>query len=481
MFSLFYLPCLTGKQEKLSPTDSRLTFDDNSESRGLFSIVQIDGKKVIEANRAGLLGQGVLIVRVHNVYSVRVKIDVVGYSSLTLRAVPYPLVNQSNALLSSLKRIGSYLGNYQMAALQMHLLLTDNSTYDVSMMTSASFEFVSNDIGVNVSLGPNPKNLLSADKQSTAGWLSICGKFSGKMSPSFDLEVSTDVISVNQILAVELNGLRNETLLGLAHSTKAQIQGDFRMNDSSVFRIQDFVKFSDLVTFAISSVQAATVDSKSGVVTLNSDYHDIVTVTVTPLQGIAKQKFVHFYCNTVPPVGGVDIGQEVGPALPPITANHTITIPVRVNTGMSKLLAYDVKISYDFNKVRLVAIKRAKVYSHTEGILHLADVTDPDNVSSHIADLIFDTKSGGELNFQASVSTLIDQKLDFIGVGNNKPAIKQCADLPLGDVTADCVFNIQDAAYTMAYSLAQERNFNGKFEKSLFKKTTAKMVRKLHT
>ena len=457
-----------------------MTFDDNSESHGLFRIVQIDGKKVIEANRAGRPGQGVLIVRVHNVYNVRVKIDVVGYSSLKLRAVPYPLVNPSNVTLSSLKRIGSYLGNYQQAALQIYLLLTDNSTYDVSMMTSASFEVVSNDVGVKVSLGPNPKNLLSADKQSAAGWIRISGKFSGKISPSFHLEVSTDVIFVNHILAVELNGLRNKTLVGLAHSTKAQIQGDFLMNDSSVLRIQDFVKFSDLVTFTISNAHAASVDYKSGVVTLNSDYGDIVTVTVTPPQGIAKQKFVHFYCNTIPPVGGVDIGQEVGPALPPISANHRIAIPVRVNPGMSKLLAYDVKISYDFNKVRLVAIKRAKVYSHTEGQLHLADVTIPDNISSHIADLIFDTKSGGVLKIQASVSMLIDQKLGFIGAGNNKPAIQQCADLPLGDVTADCVFDIQDAAYTMAYSLAQERNFIGKFEQSLFKKTTAKMVLKLH-
>ena len=457
-----------------------MTFDDNSESLGLFRIVQIDGKKVIEANRAGLPGQGVLIVRVHNVYNVRVKIDVVGYSSLKLRAVPYPLVNQSNVTLSSLKRIGSYLGNYQQAALQIYLLLTDNSTYDVSMMTSASFEVVSKDVGVKVSLGPNPKNLLSADKQSAAGWISICGKFSGKISPSFHLEVSTDVISVNHILVVELNGLRNQTLVGLAHSTKAQIHGDFLMNDSSVLRIQDFVKFSDLVTFTISNAQAASVDYKSGVVTLNSDYGDIVTVKVTPLQGIAKQKFVHFYCNTVPPVGGVDIGQEVGPALPPISANHRIAIPVRVNPGMSRLLAYDVKISYDFNKVRLAAIKRTKVYSHKEGQLHLADVTNPGNISSHIADLIFDTKSGGVLNIQASVSMLIDQKLGFIGVGNNTPAIKQCAELPLGDVTADCVFDIQDAAYTMAYSLAQERNFIGEFEQSLFKKTTAKMVIKLH-
>lgn len=77
-------------REKLSDDDKRLTFDDKSESRGLFSVVSADGKKIIAANRQGLLGHGVLIVRVHNIYNVRVQVNVVGFSSLQLSAVPYP-------------------------------------------------------------------------------------------------------------------------------------------------------------------------------------------------------------------------------------------------------------------------------------------------------------------------------------------------------------------------------------------------------
>ena len=468
----------TGEEEKLTADDSRLTFDDKSESRGLFTVVQVDGKKVIKANRAGLLGQGFLIVRVHNVYNTRVKINVVGYSSLQLKAVPYPLINQSNATVTSLKRIGSYHGNYQQAALKLYLVLNDNTTYDVTTMASALFIVVSNDAGVKVSLGPSLKNVLSVDQQSTSGKVSVCGKFSGKVSPNLGLEISADVIMVNRILAVELDGLNHNTLLGLAYSTQAQIQVSFLMNDSSVLRVQDFVTFSGLVSFTISNAQAASVDSVTGVVTLKSDYHDIVTVTVTPLQGLVEQKTVHFYCNTVPPVGGVDIGQEYGAALPALTAiNQKITIPVRVNQGKSKLLAYDIKISYDDSKVSLVALKRANVYSHTKGLLHLADVTDPDNASSHIADLVFDTLSDGVLSIQPLVNVLIDHKLDFIG--NNKPAVMHCTDLPLGDVTADCVFDIQDAAFTMAYSLAQEKEFVGEFEQSLLKRTTTKMVSKI--
>lgn len=464
----------TGKKEKLSADDSRLTFDDKSESRGLFTVVRADGKRIIKANSAVRLGQGVLIVRVHNVYNVRVKINVVGYSSLQLTAVPYPITEGSNVTLTSLKRIGSPHGNIQLAALKLCLVLTDNSTYDVSTMTSTSFSVVSNDVGVKVSVGPSPKNVLFVERMSTNGFMSFRGQFSGKLSGNLDLEVSNTIITANEILAVEINGLMNQTLLGPALSTRAQIQVDFIMNDSSVFRVQNFSAFPGLVTFKISHAEAASMDRVTGVVTLLSDYHDFVTVTVTPLQGLAKSKNVKFYCNTVPPVGGVDIGQEYGPAIPNLMAQKRFVIPVRVNPGKSNLLAFDVKISYDDSQVRFVELKRSNAYSHSKGQLHLADLTNPDNSSSHVADLVFDSLVDGVPSIQASVNMLIDRRLGFIG--NFAPPVTSCQALPLGDVNADCVFDIQDAAFTMAYSLAQEKDFVGEFEQTISKRTTEKTV-----
>ena len=464
----------TGNKETLSSDDSRLTFDDKSESRGLFTVVRADGNKIIQGNSAGLLGQSVLIVRVHNVYNVRVTINVVGYSSLQLSAAPYPIIEGSNATLTSLKRIGSHHGNFQLAALKLCLVLTDTSIHDVSTMTSTSFRVVSNDVGVKVSVGPIPKNVLFVDKTSTSGYMSFRGQFSGKESGNLVLEVSTEVIIVNEILAVEIIGLRNQTLLGPVFSTQAQAQVDSVMNDSSVFRVQNFSAYSGLVAFTISHAEAASVDRVTGVVMLLSDYHDLVTVTVTPLQGLAKAKHAQLYCNTVPPVGGVDVGQEYGPAIPALIANQRVTIPVRVNPGKSNLLAFDLKILYDDSQVRFVELKRIGAYSHTKGQLHLADVTNPDDASPHVADLVFDSLVDGVLSIHATVNMLIDDRLGFIG--NFAPAVTSCKALPLGDTNTDCVFDIQDAAFTMAYSLAQEKNFVGEFEKTMSERTTDKMV-----
>ena len=470
--------CLsTGNKEKLSSDDSRLTFDDRSESRGLFTVVRADDKKIIKANSGGLVGQGVLIVRVHNVYNVHVTVNVVGYSSLQLTAVPYPIIERSNATLTSLKRIGSHHGNVQLAALKLCLVLTDKSTTDVSTMTSTSFRVVSNDVGVKVSAGPIPQNVLFVDRTSTSGYMRFRGQFSGRESGDVILEVSTEVLTVNEILAIEIIGLRNRTLLGPVF-TQAQVQVDFVMNDSSVLRVQNFSAFSGLVTFKISHAEAASVDRVTGVVTLLSDYYDLVTVTVTPLQGLGVTKHVQVYCNTVPPVGGVDIGQEYGPAIPTLTASQRVTLPVRVNPGKSNLLAFDLKILYNDSQVRFVELKRSSAYSHTKGQLYLVDVTNPDNGSPHVADLVFESLVGGVLSIQASVNMLIDERLGFIA--NFAPTVTSCNVLPLGDTNADCVFDIRDAAFTMAYSLAKERNFVGEFEQTMSKSTTDRMVSILH-
>ena len=465
-----------GTREKLLAGDNRLTFDDKSESRGLFEIVQTGGKFIIEANRAGSLGQGILILRVHNVYNVRVKINVVGYSSLQLTAVPYPYVNQSNSTLASLKRIGSYHGNFQQAAMKLKMILTDNSSHDVSMATAASFSVVSSEIGVKASFGPSPKNVLFVDRKSGSGKLQVCGKFFGKVSTDLELEVSSRVLTVNRLLEVQINGLKNHTLRGLSLSTRAQIQVVLLMNDSSVLGVQNFSAFPGLVNFTTSNPYAAEVGSGSGIVTLVSDYHDFVTVKVTPLQGSAEPKVIQFYCNIVPPVGGVDIGQEFGPALPVLRANQRVKIPVRVNQGRSKLLAYDVKISYNDRQAHLVDLGISTVYSLTKGQLRLADVVNPEDSSSHIADLVFDTLVDGPLNIQASVSILIDNKLGYIGKSKSTPV--HCTEQPLGDITGDCMFDIQDAAYVMAYAFAQERNFVDEFGQTLSKRVSSKVVSK---
>lgn len=70
---------LIGDIEKLFFDDSRLIFDDRFELSGFFIVVWVDDKKIIKVNSVGLVGKGVFIVCVYNVYNVCVIVNVVGY------------------------------------------------------------------------------------------------------------------------------------------------------------------------------------------------------------------------------------------------------------------------------------------------------------------------------------------------------------------------------------------------------------------
>ena len=108
--------------------------------------------------------------------------------------------------------------------------------------------------------------------------------------------------------------------------------------------------------------------------------------------------------------------------------------------------------------------------------MHIADVINPDKPSTHVADLVFDALVDGSLSIQASVNTLIDDKLGYIGNHELRPT--QCTKKPLGDVNEDCIFDIQDPAYVMAFTLAQEKNFADEFGQTLLKKMSTKEVSK---
>lgn len=465
-----------GTTETLSSDDIRVFYDDTSESHGLFTVVKSNGKCVIQANHAGRVGEGTLIVRVHNVYNVRVAINVVGFSTLELWAIPYPSVEPTYRILT-IKRVANISGAFQQAALRLRLVLTDNSTFDVSTTNLTSYHLVQNDLEITASIGPSPFNLLRIARSSGYGKLSVCGVFAGRRSRNVNLLVSQEVLIVKQILNAQLNGLVNQTLVGLAGKATAQLQVFFLMNDSSLMAVRNFSIYPGLVTFTVDHPEIVSVDYVTGRVTLIRDYYDVIRVTVTAMNNAGESVNVQFFCNTEPPVGGVDVGQRFGPAIPYLALNQKVKIPLRMNAGASKLLAFDVKISYDTSKAIFLGVNDDTPYLHKAGLLHLANVIDPDALSrDSILFLVFESRQVGVLNVQITSTMLIDNMLHFIGTSPPPGTPAACALRPLGDVNMDCVFDVRDAAYTLLYSLASEHTFHNNIGHHFSSEATSEMV-----
>ena len=434
------------------------------------------GRRLVQANNAGHLGRGTLVVRVRGAYSVRVPISVVGFSVLEISANLYPSTEPVNQV-TTLKRVARSDGSFQLAVLALSVVLSDNTTFDVSAMNTTSYHVVQNDAGVVATLGPKPRNLLVVSRGSDHGTLTVYGEFAGRPSRRLDLVVSSEVVTIQKVLSARVDGLVDQTLIGLAGSAHAQIEVRLLMSDGSQLLVRNFSAYSGLVDVEVDRTEVVRLDVDTGRVVLLRDYHAAVHITVSASSNATGRATVAFFCNTEPAVGGVDIGQRSGPPMPKLAAHDRVEIPLRVNAGSTKLLAFDLKITYDPNKAKFLAVADDTPYHHEPGVILLANVIPPDAVDSgSICSLLFESVQPGVLELQASVNSLLDEKLDYIGARDPRTTPGSCSQGPPGDVNRDCVFDIKDAALTLLYSLDIEREGRGNANHKLFPDVTSRVV-----
>ena len=279
----------TGTNETLQCNDQRLVFDDRTLSKNLFTLTKKPTECHIVANSNNLLGQGLLVLNMRGIYSVRVKFDIVGFLLLRLYAFPYPTSDKTKEIIKSIKRPGKKHGSFQQVAIKMSMVLSDNCTYEVTIKDDTSYYFATNDAVVKVKFNVVPVNVLHVDRESGYGTVKIWAEFKGKRSSDLDLVISHEMMTIKDLRSVRLDVV-NDTFSGLAGSATAQLEVEVLLNDSSIILIKIFSIYSGLKFFTCNKSDTVTVDHVTGVVTLLSDspYPVSVTATVSHNPSIAK-------------------------------------------------------------------------------------------------------------------------------------------------------------------------------------------------
>ncbi|XP_048585401.1 fibrocystin-L isoform X2 [Nematostella vectensis] len=453
-----------GPTETLDPSDDRLTIDDTSASRGLFFVKRSNKTLLLTANSAGHLGTGILIIRVKGLYAVRLEVKIIGFKSLAVKALLHS--SASEQPITTLNRVGPD-GNYQKSDLRLVMTLTDSSAFDVTSSNMTSFQYTSYGVGVSVVLDTNPY-VLGVSRGSKPGRVSLYGCLGAKKSAPFNLVISDHVIVAMTIRSVQVQNLTDRTLVGIV-GTIAQVSVTMTMNDSSVMVISDFKEYRGLVRFVTSDPLAVTVDP-SGTLTLRGDSDKLERVTVTNAYDEFDAMEFTFYCNKEPAFGEADLGRGTGPAV----INPREPIPVRLGIHNYHVTAYNITISiaegFEFKGLTLDV-----PYSYHDGKLSLVNVMSPGQQEEvmHVTDIV--------LVFDGSSPRAPVRLVSSVVVDNNlvtyPPADKpSCSKKLLGDVSSDCVLDVYDAAYAMAYALARENDFATASQKRLKEKTTKKMI-----
>ena len=510
-------------------SDTRTVYD-LSQSNGFFTVQRDENSlPVIKANTQGLVGKNQLVVRfTHFAISNVVTINIVKYLGLVLHAMPYPPFPES-PVINTLSRIAN-TGSYEMASLSLSMLMTDQSKYDITSHQLTSFSSRSPDV---LAVGQSAANRVivrpnvTFPSGQTRVPVILDGRFSIDGSMDLRVYVYSSAVNVVNITEHALSPQNNRTLSGVENTLVAQVQLSLTFDNGR--RVEQFYErssalFPGLITLTSENSQVFTVDSSTGGITLRKNYHQTLSLTATAAVSMVTS-VISVSCNLQPGDGDVDLGEEIGLALPPRSVGSSFQIKARLNAGGGQgVKKMDLSLSYDQGKLALTSVATRRVWSSCLVNLNSPDqiILDCDSESNltgvfEVADITFNATSRGLAAIRGFVTTdfgifsLVAGDVDQEIVGSSKRKRRsldernrrdlveahsrrmrrslfcasppcQCIDpIPGGDVNKDCLFDLSDVLFVLRYYSFSCFNFSSVAGKQFVQSLAPNQSRDLDT
>lgn len=424
-----------------------------------------------------------------------VSLSLVKFIRVDIFANPYPPYPGSEVVQKNVFYQIETSGVYQRGALQLHALLTDGSTVSVTNSPLVFFQALSPAVVLN-------GNIFQA---SQAGTYQITGQL-GPNSATLNLNVSDTPVVISSFLSLSL-GTGRDSLQGVVQFSDA-LELDVQFSDGTIYSrfIPDATSlFPTLISLSSDTPSAASVSSSTGNVSLLSNYHSPVTVTVTKRSDNRIQLQISFACNLEPSVGDVDIGLSSGIPIPSVQDGNQFSVPLFINAGSQLLASLQLAILYSFEHVNLVAVTRLPGWPGTVGFTDapstgLLTLTANSEIGVsglvQVATIEFLATSSGISSISGVILQLSDSSGVAIGDGrmrqftagevsfeilgsrkrreiNSAPIRTRrniqctsplpCSDCPggreLGDVNGDCIFDGVDPLFLLQYHAESLFNF----------------------
>ena len=478
-------------------TDRRLQLDLTQANDLITTSVSNDAVIIMSSGGVGI-ATVIVSVTGHTV-TTQFNISVVDYSYLFMYATPYPPYNGSDTIrVNQLHQIAN-TGIYQQALLQMLMILTDNSTTEITNSVYSFYE--SNNVSVSVT-GNRVTGRLP-------GRATITGFFiNSHLSTVIELAVTNTPIVITQFIEFTLG---TDTLSGTKDTHRVQLQVSAMFNDSTIHNellSNNRALYPGLLAFTSSVPSSASVSNFTGVVTLLDNYHDFVTITVQTALSTAMETFT-FACNLVAAeVGDIDLGYQTGIPVPPQIIGNSFNLPIYVNTGGQRLRTFDLiifidlsilefqsaapgsdfmptfstTVNQDSNTLTIMGMGVCGSVCDTKPLIHIANLnfTSVNTSLVEISGMIFSlTNEGGNpisssrsfIAGEVSISIIEEGMRRRRTIFNNNPNIRRnrrqtdCQTLSIcncplaGDLNEDCILDISDAQFLLTYLAEETYNF----------------------
>ena len=467
-----------------------------------------------------------------------VLIQVIQPTALRLQAFPYPSYPGSETNPITTLSLIEDTGVWQRASLQVQLLLSDNTTRDVTSHASTSLA------SVVVTGLPNPQ--ISSDNI-----LSVFGDGVMDIIVTFGPNTTRDLFRISgtpvRVTGLSVNPLSSNTLRGIVSTFSTQVSVDLTFSDGTQFLSYPVnPAFTSLIPGLVSYSSPARSPafnvSQDGM--LQPLMNTLAPVPVQATAGInSLSGTTSFYVNLDPDSGDVDLGRQTGTPIPRTQLGAELVVPVRVNTSGRNLGSINVMVTYDSSVLAPVSVDLGPGWGTG---LNEASLNDPpgeirfggalsvDGVVGsliHIFSLrlrVVSAPSSGQSFLRGTVVTFAERNIDGTTIGPATPhpivagdfmfevqgsmgkrsvtefdlhSLRQdplphnlrerratgncpsppcaCSGQSPGDTDGNCVFDIRDVTYTLIYITESLLNFNQPQGQEIQRRITAAQLRQL--
>jgi hypothetical protein len=421
-------------------------------------------------------------------------VTTVAAMSISISAHPFPSYPGSNNLtVNSLSAIGSS-GVYEQVLLDASVLFSDGVGQNFG--SSSAIVWALNPTGV-IRIGGSAQLQNQGTPLGLAGQVTVTASVAELVSNNYNIDVTSEPVQVTNIFGMSFpSTLSGQLGQQYQVSFGAVLSDGWILPSSYLFPASSGLQIANMFQFASSNSISAPVNVFTGLVTLSGNSYMLENITIASItHNPVELGRIGFYCNLLPTVGDVDLGDATDEPIQPVSVGSIFTIPVRVDVGPFTLKLMQLELTFDSSLLSFVAASTGPSWLggslrstlSSSGVVQIGG-TSSGGISgtATVALVQFRAIAVGVAGISGSVGSLDDTSGNPIGdlqafiAGNVQMLVKSSAgrrnvDIsslerrsgvecniynvcaaciparPVGDVDGDCLFNSQDITALRIY------------------------------